>query len=161
MPDESLELQLGHLLLARNYWIATAESCTGGLITHRLTNISGCSAYVVGGVVAYSNSVKMQLLNVPETTLNTHGAVSQPTAEAMVTGALTLFDADIAISVTGIAGPGGGSEDKPVGLTYIGCGVRDGRVRVERHIWPGDRLAVKSASADAALRLAIAVLREA
>jgi len=156
MPDVSEDLlsqSVGEALLRRSWMVCTAESCTGGLILHRLTNIPGCSAYVLGGVVAYANAIKREVLRVPQATLGAHGAVSEQTAEAMVRGALDLFGAQVGVSVTGIAGPGGGSEAKPVGLTYIAVAVRGGSCHVERHVWPGDRDAVKWASATRALEL--------
>src|SRR5690606_7230882 len=115
MTDQSLEAQLGARLLARKLTICTAESCTGGLILSRMTDISGSSAYVLGGVVAYSNAIKQAVLHVREQTLLTYGAVSEQTAREMAQGAAALFGADLAISVTGIAGPGGGTAEKPVG----------------------------------------------
>ncbi len=157
MSDPRLEAQAGALLKRLGWRICTAESCTGGLIAHRLTNIPGSSAYMLGGIVAYANDVKQSLLDVPEETLIAFGAVSAQTAEAMVRGALARFDADAAVAVTGIAGPDGGTPEKPVGLTYIGALTRSGALRIERHIWQGDREAVKQQSADAALRLIIAL----
>ena len=148
-----LEEQVGAALTSRGLTVATAESCTGGLIASRLTDISGSSAYLLGGVVAYSNAIKMKLLNVDEQTLIDHGAVSEPTARQMAIGARTLIGTDYALSVTGIAGPGGGTAEKPVGLTYIGLAGPDGIVIVERRVWPHDRLGNKQASADAALEL--------
>ena len=145
------EAQVGALLLARNWTVCTAESCTGGLIAHRLTNIAGSSAYVLGGIVSYSNAAKQKLLGVHESTLAAYGAVSEQTAAEMVQGVRAVFDADVAVSITGIAGPGGGSPEKPVGLTYIGLLLRGHEPQVRRHIWQGDREAVKAASADAAL----------
>lgn len=155
---EQLEIQLGELLKARGWLACTAESCTGGLVAHRLTNIAGSSAYVLGGVVAYANEIKMALLGVQESTLIAHGAVSAETADEMARGALARFGADVAVSITGIAGPGGGSPEKPVGLTYIAAATRAGLFRVERHLWQGERIAVKEQSADAALRLMMAAM---
>lgn len=158
LDDERIEALVGAALLAKGWTICAAESCTGGLIAHRLTNIAGSSAYVVGGVVSYSNAVKMKLLSVPEATLQAHGAVSEPTARAMAEGALRLFATDIAVSVTGIAGPGGGTPEKPVGLTYIGVAARGRDTIARRFVWHGDREANKASSADAALRLAYEVV---
>lgn len=159
--DLRLEAQVGAALLERGWTIATAESCTGGLIAHRLTNIAGSSAYVIGSVVSYSNAVKMSLLRVREQTLAQFGAVSEQTAREMALGACRLFDVDLALSVTGIAGPGGGTPEKPVGLAYIGAATRSGIVRVIRQVAPGDREAIKMASADTALRLALTMIAEA
>jgi PncC family amidohydrolase len=123
---------------------------------HRLTKIAGSSAYVLGGIVAYANEVKILLLDVRPDTLMAHGAVSAPVAEEMVLGVLARLDADVAVSVTGIAGPGGGTAEKPVGLTYLAVATRAGVFRSERHVWQGDRLAVKQQSSDAALGLLLA-----
>jgi PncC family amidohydrolase len=155
MADQRLEAQLGDILKAKQWTICTAESCTGGLIAHRLTNISGSSAYVLGGVVAYSNSIKQSLLHVRQGTLIAYGAVSEQVAGEMATGARAAFGATFAISVTGIAGPGGGTKEKPVGLTYIGLAGPDNLLIVNRHVWDGDREAVKNASAEAALKLVL------
>ncbi len=154
----SLEASLSVALRDRKLTLATAESCTGGLIAHRLTNVAGSSAYFLGGVVAYSNAAKERLLGVPSATLAAHGAVSEAVALALARGARAAFHADLALSVTGIAGPGGGTPDKPVGLTYIGLAAPDGEW-VERHVWQGDRAAVKAQSAEAALSLAARYLR--
>ena len=138
--------------------LATAESCTGGLIAHTLTEIAGASAYFQGGVVAYSNAIKERLLGVPEAVLLAHGAVSGPTARAMVEGVIRLFDAECAIAVTGIAGPGGGSAEKPVGLVYIGVSA-GGNIAVSRHQFSGTRTAIKEATAQTAARLLLELLR--
>ncbi|MEP7292967.1 MAG: CinA family protein [Chloroflexota bacterium] len=149
--SELLEVRLAALLTARNWTVCAAESCTGGLVMHRLTNVAGSSAYVLGGIVSYSNQAKQKLLGVHEVTLIAYGAVSEQTATEMVTGVRAVFDADVAVSITGIAGPGGGTPEKPVGLTYIGLLLRDHEPQVRRHVWQGDREAVKTASAEAAL----------
>ncbi|MEO0565902.1 MAG: CinA family protein [Chloroflexota bacterium] len=159
MTAPTLEATLGQRLRADGLTIATAESCTGGLIASRLTDISGSSAYVLGGVVAYSNEAKMSLLNVRQGTLIAYGAVSESTATEMASGARALFNTDFALSVTGIAGPGGGTADKPVGLTYIGLASADG-VQVRRFIWEGDRIANKRQSADAALGMLLDLLNQ-
>jgi PncC family amidohydrolase len=153
MADERIEALVGDLLRARGWTIGTAESCTGGLVMHRLTNIPGSSDYVIGGIVAYSNQVKQSLLHVHPGTLIAHGAVSEETAQEMAVGARDLLNVDVAISVTGIAGPGGGTADKPVGLTYIGLAAPSDVLVVQRHVWRGDREAVKNATAQAALLL--------
>jgi PncC family amidohydrolase len=158
MADERVEALVGGLLRARSWTICAAESCTGGLVIHRLTNIPGSSDYVVGGVVAYSNQVKQSLLHVHPGTLIAHGAVSEETAQEMAVGARDLLNADVAVSVTGIAGPGGGTPEKPVGLTYIALAAPDDVLIVQRHVWKGDREAIKSASAQAALLLVFDML---
>jgi nicotinamide-nucleotide amidase len=122
--DESLETVLGFLLRKRKQRVTVAESCTGGLVSHKFTKVPGSSEYYLGGVVAYSNELKERLLHVSPETLREHGAVSGPVARAMAQGALALMPADYALSVTGIAGPDGGSREKPVGTVYIGLATR-------------------------------------
>lgn len=129
-----------------------AESCTGGLIAHRVTNVSGASAYFLGGVVVYSNEAKERLLGVSADTLARFGAVSEPVAREMAAGAQRTFGAECAAAVTGIAGPTGGTAEKPVGLVYIAAAA-GGRIAVERHVFSGDREAVKRQTADRALTL--------
>lgn len=153
--DKRVEALVGNALRARGWTVCTAESCTGGLVAHRLTNIAGSSGYLLGGVVSYSNEAKIRLLGVPTAILEQHGAVSEVTARAMADGARALFDADVAISVTGIAGPGGGTPTKPVGLTYIGVALRGRETHVARYVWDGDRETNKAHSADAALGMAL------
>ncbi len=148
----ALSQQVGAALKAGGSTVCAAESCTGGLVLSTLTDLAGSSAYVLGGLVPYSNEAKMRLLGVRETTLLEHGAVSQPTAAEMARGAQTIFDSDFALSVTGIAGPGGATVDKPVGLTYIGLAGPGGIVKVERYIWSGGRIENKQRSVAAALQ---------
>lgn len=154
------EAALGIALKTHGLIIGTAESCTGGLVLHRLTNIPGSSAWVMGGIVAYDNIVKQHLLGVGVDTLQRYGAVSEQTAREMALGARSILKTDLVLSITGIAGPGGGTPEKPVGLTYIGLAGPGDQVMVERHIWPGDREAVKAASATAALNMALAFLKD-
>ena len=160
MTRELLELsqRVGRALMEKGAWVCAAESCTGGLILSSLTDCAGSSAYVQGGIVTYSNEAKMNFLKVCEATLMEHGAVSQATAAEMARGARALFGVDYALSVTGIAGPGGGTADKPVGLTYIGLAGPADLLRVERYVWSGDRVENKVASAAAALRLLLAAI---
>ena len=146
----ALEEIVGQLLTEQKLTIAVAESCTGGLLAHRLTNVPGSSAYFVGGVVAYSNEVKERVLGVSEKTLATHGAVSEQCAREMARGVRHLLGADVAISATGIAGPTGGTPEKPVGLVYVALAAMDTE-RCERHLWHGDRLANKQQTSEAAL----------
>ncbi len=154
-PTETLlEIRVGERLTARGLTIALAESSTGGLIAKRLTDISGSSVYVMGGVVAYANAVKQQLLGVSEVTLIDHGAVSEQVARQMAEGTRHLFGTDLAISVTGIAGPTGATATKPVGLHYIGLSAADG-TWVRRYVWDGDRAHNRESTADAALRLVL------
>lgn len=147
-----LAQDVGILLAERGLTICAAESCTGGLLTSTLTDVAGSSAYVLGGVVTYSNAAKQQLVKVQESTLMRHGAVSEATAAEMAAGVRDLFTADIGVSVTGIAGPGGGTAEKPVGLVYIGVATAEG-VQVQRHIWAGDRIENKVLSVAQALRI--------
>ena len=142
------------LLSVRALTLCAAESCTGGLVSDRITNIPGSSAYFPGGIVTYSNEMKASLLGVPWTILNKHGAVSAETVRAMAQGARKIFSADIAVSVSGIAGPGGGSAEKPVGTTWLGLSAKDGEWA--RHfLWNGDREKNKQNSAAAALQFVI------
>ena len=155
--DQSLEARAGTILTARGMTVTAAESCTGGLILHRLTNIAGSSAYVLGGFVTYSNEAKAKFLGVRQETLVRYGAVSEQTAAEMARGARAAIQADVALSVTGIAGPGGGTPTKPVGLTYIGLDAEDLQ-RVVHFVWTGDRESNKASSADAALQLLLEYL---
>ncbi len=139
----------------RGWRVATAESCTGGLVAAALTAIAGASDVVERGLVTYSNAAKMELLGVPAETIVAHGAVSAETAAAMAQGAVARAGVNLAVSVTGVAGPGGGTPQKPAGLVYLGIARKDGTTRVERRIFPGDRTAVRAA----ALRLALEILR--
>ncbi len=136
--------------------LATAESCTGGAIAAALTEIAGSSDVFERGFVVYSNEAKNELLGVPAALIASHGAVSEEVAAAMATGALAHSRADIAVSVTGIAGPSGGTPTKPVGLVYVGCARRGGVAAVERHVFPGDRAAVRAATVKRALELLLA-----
>jgi len=152
VDTDQLEVLVGKLLVQRGMTVALAESCTGGLVASTLTDVPGSSDYFLGGVVAYSNQAKEKLLRVRHETLLTHGAVSEQTAREMARGARRIFGADVALSVTGIAGPGGGTLEKPVGLTYIALSATDVET-CEQHIWKGDRWGNKAQSAQAALRL--------
>lgn len=155
----ALDGGIGALLVAQGKTVATAESCTGGLVAARITRVGGSSAYFLGGIVSYSNGAKHKLLGVPEATLERWGAVSLETALAMARGARRVFGTDLAVATTGIAGPGGGTPTKPVGLVYIALAA-EGLERCVRHVWQGDRLENIAASAEAALRLARAYLEE-
>jgi len=155
--EESLEEAVGARLRAAGLTLGLAESCTGGLIGHRITQVPGSSDYFLGSLVTYSNKAKTALLGVPETLLADHGAVSEPVARAMATGARRVLGADLAVSVTGIAGPAGGTPQKPVGLTYIGFSGPDGE-KCQEHRLFGTRDMIKTRAANLALAL---VLREA
>ena len=137
----------------RGWRLATAESCTGGLVAAALTAIAGSSDVVERGFVTYSNKAKTELLGVPPATIAAHGAVSAETTAAMARGAIARAPVDHALSVTGVAGPGGGSAEKPVGLVVLGLARRDGMCRTERHVFGGDRTAVRDAALKAALEL--------
>ena len=142
----------------RGWRLATAESCTGGLVAAALTALAGSSEVVERGFVAYSNAAKTTLLGVPEAMLAAHGAVSGETATAMAEGAVARAGVDLAVSVTGVAGPGGGSAGKPVGLVHLGIARRRGpsgpvTAQSERHVFPGDRTAIRHAALIRALEL--------
>jgi PncC family amidohydrolase len=161
MDNETTTLpdQIGVLLSQRGWTLAVAESCTGGLLGHLITSVSGSSAYFQGGVISYSNEAKERVLGVPHETLLEHGAVSKETAIAMAQGARRLLETDIALSVTGIAGPTGGAPEKPVGLVYLGLAA-EGVDLWEKHLWPGDRADNKRLSAEGALKLLLKYLRQ-
>lgn len=146
----TLEELVGKRLRERGQTLAVAESCTGGLICHRLTNISGASDYFLGGVVSYSNQAKMDLLGVSPQTLKNRGAVSPETAQAMAEGARRVFKADFGLSVTGIAGPTGGTPEKPVGTVFLGLATPAG-VSTRHHHFSGDREMIKTITAQTAL----------
>lgn len=143
--------------LAAGVTVSTAESCTGGLVGHVITQVDGSSSYYLGGVVSYSDALKRSVLSVPSQTLERHGSVSAQTAVAMAEGARRAFQTDLAVSVTGIAGPGGGSEAKPVGLVYVAV-AGAGPTAVRRFHWNADRDGNKRFSALAALDLLLAAV---
>jgi PncC family amidohydrolase len=147
--------KLGQRLLAAKLTCATAESCTGGLVGHLITEIAGSSAYFFGGAITYSNGAKAHVLGVSETTLTTDGAVSAAAAAQMAAGARRLYGVDVAVSITGIAGPGGGTATKPVGLVHLHVSAGDGYERGAAHVWPVDRTGNKLLSAQAALQMLI------
>jgi len=157
------EQELAALLLAAGQTLALAESCTGGLIAARITALPGSSAYFAGGVVAYSNQVKAVILKVPYAVLAENGAVSEPVAMAMAHGVRTLTGSDLALSVTGIAGPGGGTDEKPVGTVFMAVVDQHG-YQVERFCFGGDRGQVRQQAVDQAiimLKKRLAALKEA
>jgi len=154
-----LEVKVGEILRQRGQRLAVAESCTGGLISHLVTNVAGSSAYFVGGVTAYANEAKVHLLGVHQETLEKFGAVSSETVIEMAHGVRKALAADVGISVSGIAGPDGGTPDKPVGTVWIG--LSSPQQEYARHfLWTGDRLDVKEQSAQAALMLLLEYLQE-
>ncbi len=135
--------QVANLLLQNNWMLATAESCTGGLIAARCTELAGSSQWFERGFVTYSNAAKTELLGVDAALITTHGAVSEAVARAMATGALAHSPAQVAVAVTGIAGPTGGSADKPVGTVCFGWALADGRTRTVTRRFDGDRASVR------------------
>ena len=155
---DSLEIQAGNLLRERGLKLALAESCTGGLVGDRITNISGSSEYFLGGVVAYAYEAKVALLGVSWDTLNSMGAVSQETVLEMARGARKALGSDVAVSISGIAGPGGATPDKPVGTTWIGLVVADGEW-AKLFQFSGDRVGNKTFAAEAALQLLLDYLQ--
>lgn len=153
-PLVGLAERLQGVCLGRTLTVAVAESCTGGLVAHAMTEVPGSSGYFLGGVVSYADAAKRALLDVPAEVLAAHGAVSAQVARAMADGARARFGADLAAAVTGIAGPDGGTPEKPVGLTYVAVADAAG-AEVRRFAWSGDRAANKRASAEAVLELLI------
>jgi len=154
-----LSEQVGQLLIEQGKTLALAESCTGGLVASLITDIAGSSTYFLGSAVAYAYEAKEHLLGVAHETLIAHGAVSPETAREMAQGARRLFEADLAMSVTGIAGPGGATPEKPVGLVCIHLSAADAEI-AQQHIWPADRIGNKMLSAQAMLALALRYLKE-
>lgn len=152
-----LTARLAELMQGRGLMLATAESCTGGMIAAACTDLAGSSAWFERGFVSYSNAAKTQLLGVPADCIASHGAVSEPVARAMAQGALTHSAAQVAVAVTGVAGPGGGSPDKPVGTVWIAWAMAD-QVRAERMQFSGDRAAVRQATVEHALQGLVALL---
>jgi PncC family amidohydrolase len=158
MPGPALVEVAGRLQDAcrgRAVTVATAESCTGGLVAETITAVAGSSEYFLGGVVAYGDALKVALLDVPQSMLDAHGAVSAQVARAMAAGCRARLGASLAVSITGIAGPDGGTEAKPVGLVYIGL-AGGGEDDVRRFVFAGDRAAVRESAAAAALEWLIA-----
>jgi len=152
MGTDSLAQAVGELLRQRRLTLAVAESCTGGLLAAHITSIPGSSDYFTGGVIAYSYGTKERVLNVPASVLERYGAVSPETAIAMAQGVRRLLRVDLALAVTGIAGPTGGTPEKPVGLTYIALSSSEGE-KCRRYVWAGDRWENRELSARAALEL--------
>jgi nicotinamide-nucleotide amidase len=151
--EDSMEAVVGRTLSAHKLTVAVAESCTGGLIGHRLTQVPGSSAYVDQGVICYSNRSKTDLLGVPPKLIEQHGAVSAEVAVAMAKGMRERSGASVALSVTGIAGPGGGTAAKPVGLVYISLSGANGQSIIKEYRFHGDRAVIKQRASQAALDL--------
>lgn len=164
MIDDEMQTRAADVLdlcRARNLKIATVESCTGGLLAAALTAIAGSSDVIDRGFITYSNEAKTELVGVPWQLIGFRGAVSEEVARSMAEGALVRSAADIAAAITGIAGPGGGSETKPVGLVYFGCALKNALTEVRREVFPGDRTAVRRASVLTALDMLAAAARAA
>jgi PncC family amidohydrolase len=151
-PLVDLAARLGARCVARGISVATAESCTGGLVAHLITEVPGSSAYLRGGIVAYADDVKRAALGVPVEVLAAHGAVSAQVALAMADGARHALGADLGVAITGIAGPDGGSDAKPVGLVYVAVSGLGAPI-VRRFLWRGDRTTNKRSSAEAAIEM--------
>ena len=157
--EKTLEETVVELLAEKGFHITTAESCTGGMIAGTLVNVAGASEVLNEGYVTYSNEAKERLVRVSHQTLEQFGAVSEQTAYEMAAGAAKNAGADAALVSTGIAGPSGGTKEKPVGLVYLGCCLR-GRITVRREIFHGDRESIRRQAVTAALKLLIAILSE-
>jgi PncC family amidohydrolase len=150
----TLEEKLGFLMTQKRLSLATAESCTGGLLAGRITDVPGSSAYFLGGVVSYANEAKERLLGVDHVTLLEHGAVSEAVACQMACGIRQQLGADVAVGITGVAGPTGGTADKPVGLVWIGLSDKQGE-RARQFRWNSDRVGNRQLSVEAALHMLI------
>lgn len=150
--NEALVAHLAEALNARGWRLATAESCTGGLLAAACTGLAGSSDWFERGYVTYSNAAKTELLGVPAALIAAHGAVSEPVARAMAEGALLQARVQMAISITGVAGPGGGSPDKPVGTVWLGLAIAGRATHAEHLLWRGDRASVRGQTVRHALR---------
>ncbi|MGN0376781.1 MAG: CinA family protein [Suilimivivens sp.] len=155
----SLEEEVVLTLRKKGYDVTTAESCTGGMIAATLVNVAGVSEIYKEGYITYANEAKQRILGVKKETLEAYGAVSEQTAYEMALGVANAAGASCSVAVTGIAGPDGGTREKPVGLVYIGCYV-NGKVTVEKNLFQGDRLSVRKKAADQALKLLLDCLKE-
>lgn len=164
VPSEAslvaLTRQLGEQLAAAEMMCVTAESCTGGLVGHLITEVPGSSAYFAGGAIVYSYPAKERVVGVDHATLENEGAVSYAVAQQMAEGALQLYGADLAVAITGVAGPGGGTSDKPVGTVHIHVAAADGYANAARYVWQADRHGNKLLSAQAALRMMLDYLAQ-
>jgi len=159
MNDIPLEYVVGDVLREKNLKLAVAESCTGGLIGHLLTNVPGASDYYIGGIVSYANDVKTHVLGVSPVTIEKHGAVSGETVLEMARGVRHILKADIGLSVSGIAGPGGGTPEKPVGTVWIGLNSEEAE-QARCYVWGGDRIEIKEYAARQALEIVVEYLTE-
>lgn len=154
-----LEKKIGRTLARHSLSLCTAESCTGGLVAGRITSVSGASGCFEGGFITYSNAAKSRLIGVPEELIERHGAVSVETARAMAEGARQKLGTDMAVAVTGIAGPTGGGPDKPVGTVYISV-AREGKIAVRKFLFNGTRHSIRRQTTEEALKLVIYELEE-
>ncbi len=159
MPELTIEEKLVELCIKKGISLSAAESCTGGMIAARLVNVSGVSDIFPGSIVTYSDACKHKLLGVKKSTLKNHGAVSKKTAKEMAKGICRKMKTDVGIGVTGIAGPGGGTKKKPVGLVYISCCYRD-KVTVQKYLFQGDRSQIREDTVKNALNLARRCINE-
>ncbi|MBL8014005.1 MAG: CinA family protein [Candidatus Omnitrophica bacterium] len=150
-------MKIAHKLITREWTVCLAESCTGGLLAHTLTNIPGSSAFFTASLVCYANKAKTKLLGIPEALIKERGAVSLPVAQLMATNAAHLFNSDFSIGITGIAGPGGGTRLKPVGLVFIAVRSRE-KLLTKRYIFKGSRLQIKRQACDKALKLLLSAM---
>ncbi len=154
----TLEQKVGELLKKNRQTLSVAESCSGGLLGHRLTNIAGSSKYFLGGVIVYANKTKIKLLGVEPCLINKFGAVSQPVAKEMATNVRKILKTDFGISITGIAGPTGGTKEKPVGLTYIAV-ASSRKIMCQEFYFKGPRLAIKTQATESALKLLLEIIK--
>jgi nicotinamide-nucleotide amidase len=150
---DTLEEKVVELLKKNDATLSTAESCTGGMLSMRITNVPGSSEVFMGGVISYDNSVKMNELRVPKDLINTHGAVSEECVRAMAEGALKKFGTSFALSITGVAGPGGGTKEKPVGTVWIALAESDNSILAKLYTFAGDRSIIRERSTDSALEM--------
>lgn len=156
---ENIVPSIGNILAEKGWTLGTAESCTGGLVAATLTDFSGSSTWFSGAIVAYSNEIKMSLLGVPQSILIDHGAVSEATVRAMAEGVCKTLGTDAGVSLSGIAGPTGGTPDKPVGTVWMGWHV-NGKTYAEKFVFPGDRMNVKQLSLQTILEKLLELLKE-
>jgi len=154
-----IEERLVNLLKEKGYYVATAESCTGGMVAAKIVNVSGASEVFNEGYITYSNEAKNRVLDVSEELLQTVGAVSEEVAMSMARGCAAKANVQVGISTTGIAGPLGGTKEKPVGLVYIGCSINDS-THVLKKVFDGDRTSVRTQAVECALKLAYNMLKE-
>jgi PncC family amidohydrolase len=159
MNLQLLSEKVGKILLKKGLTLAVAESCTGGMVSGAVTAVPGSSRYFTGGVIAYHDRIKRNILKVPLATLMRHGAVSGPTVAAMVRGVQRLFKTDCAIAVSGVAGPDGGTRKKPIGLVYIAVAVKNDSVHARKYRFKGSREEVRNRALESSLKLLITSIK--